>query len=113
MSAQPAGGGPVVMPRPPRGADPVDWLAEELGSLAAACDATTAAVEQHDLVALMAANELAETLTERIRDRAAALTDAERTRVGSTRIRTLHERISRAVQRNAFLIEHAWALGAA
>ena len=113
MSSQPAGGGPAVMLRAPRGPDPVDWLAEELGSLAAACDATTTAVERHDLVALMAANELAVTLTERIRERAAALTDAERARVGSDRILTLHERISRAVQRNAFLIEHAWALDAA
>jgi len=95
------------------GADPIDWLAEELGSLATACEATTAAVERHDLTALVGANELAETLTERIRDRAAALTDAERARVGSDRIRTLHERISRAVQRNAFVIERAWALDAA
>lgn len=104
---------PVGALRPPTGVDPVDWLAEELGSLAAACDATTAAVEQHDLVGLVAANEQAERLTERIRERASALTDAERARVGTERVRTLHERIGRAVQRNAYLIERAWALDAA
>jgi hypothetical protein len=113
MNARTANLTPAATLRRPDGVDPVDWLAEDLGGLAAACDATTTAVENHDLAGLVAANELAETLTERIRDRAAGLTEAERARVGTDRIRTLHERISRAVQRNAYLIERAWALDAA
>jgi hypothetical protein len=113
MSPHVATNTPATAVRPPDGVDPVDWLAEDLGELAAACDATTAAVEDHDLAGLLAANELAEALTERIRARAAGLTEAERARVGTDRIRTLHERIGRAAQRNAYLIERAWALDAA
>ena len=113
MSAIATGRSPARTLRPPDGVDPVDWLAEELGSLAAACDATTLAVERHDITGLVTANALAEAITDRIRDRAAALTEAELARVGSERIRTLYERISRAVQRNAYLIERAWALDAA
>lgn len=93
--------------------DPVAGLAGDLADLAATCDATTDALEHRDLPALVAANEQAERLTARIREHAAGLTDADRMSVDTDPARALRERINRAAQRNAYLIERAWALDAA
>lgn len=94
-------------------ADPGDWLADELADLVEACDATTTALELRDLPGLLAANERAEALMDRIRERAADLNDVDRSNADTDPARILRERISRATRRNAYLIERAWALDAA
>jgi hypothetical protein len=98
---------------PPPVADRPMALVAALGELADATDSLTTAVERHDLAGLVAANEHAEALTERIRDLSVGLTDSDRARIDHERIRALRERIDLAARRNAYLIERAWAIDAA
>jgi hypothetical protein len=90
-----------------------DWLADELADLVVACDATTTALERRDLPGLIAANERAEALMDRIRERATDLNDSDLSHADTDPARVLRERIDRATRRNAYLIERAWALDAA
>ncbi len=88
-------------------------LLAALGELAGAAASLTAAVERHDLAALVAANERAEILSARVGDLANALTDADRARLDLARMAALRDRLDLAARRNAYLIERAWAVDAA
>jgi hypothetical protein len=112
--AAPAGRRPTADgSRSPDGRDPPSALVEDLAELATSTDDLTAAVNRHDLAALLAANGRAEELVARLRARSGDLTDVERGRLDMVRVRVLQDRIDVAARRNAYLIERAWAVDAA
>ena len=88
-------------------------LAGALEALADASDNLTIAVERHDLPALIAASDRAETLTDRVAGLVAGLDAVDRMDLDGARIAGLRERLAISARRNAYLIERAWALDAA
>ncbi len=84
-----------------------------LTELADACDALTAAVEGHELAALVGATERAERGAAQVGRLGGELDDGDRLDLDAGRVRQLGDRLAGSARRNAFLIERAWALDAA
>lgn len=95
------------------GSTDLSALTAALGRLAEATDGMADAVTRHDRLALARSNEQAEALVDDVNRLAAALTDEDRALLGPAGIPALCERLSTAARRNAYLIEHAWAVDAA
>jgi len=88
-------------------------LATALTSLVAASDGVAEAVQRHDRLALIRANETADALVDEVNRLAAALTDGDRMMLGEYGVPALCERLAAGARRNAYLIEQAWAVDAA
>jgi hypothetical protein len=88
-------------------------LTAALDELVESTDALTIAVERHDLAALVAASNRAETLTTRVNAIASELSPVDRIELDAPRIAQVSERLAVGARRNAYLIERAWALDAA
>lgn len=88
-------------------------LASALNRLVAASDGVADAVTRHDRIGLIKCNEQAEAILGEINRLGAALTPEDRTLLGETGIAALCQRLAEGAQRNAYLIEQAWAVDAA
>jgi hypothetical protein len=104
---------------------PPPSLAATLTELAEVADAMTAAVERHDLAALQASTERADALTQQARALTGERRPADAASAGPSaagpapvatvtpELQAVGERLAAAARRNAYLIEHAWAVDAA
>lgn len=107
----PVPGGPPPVARAASAA--AEGFLARLAELADACDELTAAVERHELAALVGATERADRLAAEVARLEAGLDEADRLLLDAARVRALGDRLAGAARRNAFLIERAWALDAA
>jgi hypothetical protein len=88
-------------------------LVTALTSLVAASDGVAEAVNRHDRLALIRANDTADALVDEVNRLAAALSEGDRLILGEYGVPALCERLAAGARRNAYLIEQAWAVDAA